>query len=177
VHHPGTGWPNYTPGHWVPFTSSIVSDNTQGYGGSILTQVRVKVILRPAVTQPACVGIGSPSGTHNQFFFFFLGNDVKTFAGFFVWVVLSDETMILQFTHRTATGSCQHCHSWVHIPRNLGPYISVSFGTGFPFCHLLRLAGLQYKHSNMPSQGEVRVMSSAGLRPGIDCADNVQQQV
>jgi hypothetical protein len=33
LYPPGTGWPRYTPRHWVPFTSPL---DSQGYGGDIL---------------------------------------------------------------------------------------------------------------------------------------------
>jgi hypothetical protein len=37
IYIPGTGWPSYTPGHWVPILSPLT--NSQGYGGSILTRL------------------------------------------------------------------------------------------------------------------------------------------
>jgi hypothetical protein len=33
----GTGWPSYTPGHWVPFLSPLTT--RRDYGGSILTRL------------------------------------------------------------------------------------------------------------------------------------------
>jgi hypothetical protein len=36
LYPPGTGWPSYTPGHWVPFLSSLTT--RRDYGGGILTR-------------------------------------------------------------------------------------------------------------------------------------------
>jgi hypothetical protein len=40
LYPPGTGWPSYTPGHWVPFQSPLTARGD--YGGGILTRVRAK---------------------------------------------------------------------------------------------------------------------------------------
>jgi hypothetical protein len=45
-----------------------------------------EVKLRPTVSRPVCLGVGLPSGTHDQNFFFCL-----TVAGFLMWGALSDE--------------------------------------------------------------------------------------
>jgi hypothetical protein len=36
LYPPRTGWPSYTPGHWVPFSSPLTT--RRDYGGSILTR-------------------------------------------------------------------------------------------------------------------------------------------
>jgi hypothetical protein len=73
LYPPGTGWPSYTPGHWVPFKSSLTTHNSQGYGGGILTltlcisfknmmvQSKVKVMLRPMASQSVCHGMSCHS--------------------------------------------------------------------------------------------------------------------
>jgi hypothetical protein len=37
LYPPATGWPSYTPRHWVPFSSSLTV--SQGYGGGIRTHL------------------------------------------------------------------------------------------------------------------------------------------
>jgi dolichyl-phosphate-mannose--protein O-mannosyl transferase len=56
------------------------SYDLQDYGGSILTHLhmgisigQVKIILGLMVSQSFCPDIRSPSGTRDQFFFFFYG--------------------------------------------------------------------------------------------------------
>jgi hypothetical protein len=90
----------------------------------------------------------------------------QTVAGLLMWSALSDERTGLPVT--IAAGPRQCSHSWVRVPRDSWPYITVSDsrfpqpggpglriyipqeqggpvispGTGFPFRRLLRLAGL-----------------------------------
>jgi hypothetical protein len=68
------------------------------------------------------------------------------------------EDGVCNFTR--ATRPCQRCHSRVHVPQNLRPYLTVSFETGFPFCRLLRLGVLRWRHSN-PSITQVINVTSA----------------
>jgi hypothetical protein len=75
LYPPGTGWPSYTPGHWVPFLSPLT---TRGdYGGSILTrlltgkleavlELELEFFLWPTVSRPVSLGIGPPFGTLEQ---------------------------------------------------------------------------------------------------------------
>jgi hypothetical protein len=65
-------WPSYTPGHWVPFLLPL--NDSQGYGGDILTRhkVKVKVILRSTISRPVCLDVRHQFGTRDQFFSFFL---------------------------------------------------------------------------------------------------------
>jgi hypothetical protein len=55
------------------------------------------------------------------------------------------------------TRPCEHYHSQVQVPQNLKPYLTVSSETGFPFCHLLWLTGLQWKYSNPPPHGIIYI--------------------
>jgi hypothetical protein len=48
----------------------------------------VEVNLRPTVSQPVCLGVGLPSGAHDQIFVFCL-----KIAGFLMCGTLSDERM------------------------------------------------------------------------------------
>jgi hypothetical protein len=81
LYPPGTGWPGYTPRHWVPFPSPLT--NSQGYGGSILT--RLHTGLRPIACQSQSQSYfatdgqsvssswcRAQSGTFDQRYYFFL---------------------------------------------------------------------------------------------------------
>jgi hypothetical protein len=74
------------------------------------------------------------------------------------------------------TGPCQRCHSLVQVPQNLIPYFTVSFETGFPFCRLLRLAGIRWRYSNPPPRGWLMSFSRPSVSlcsPGTDRIENV----
>jgi hypothetical protein len=81
------------------------------------------------------------------------GNYIQIFAVLLVWSNFSDERSGLLFTDTSATVPRQLCHSWVQFPQSLGPYLTVSFETGFPFCRVLWLTGLRWRYSNLPPHG------------------------
>jgi hypothetical protein len=41
LYPPGTGWPSYMPGHWVPFLSPLMT--RRDYGGGILTRLHMRI--------------------------------------------------------------------------------------------------------------------------------------
>jgi hypothetical protein len=55
-----------------------------------ISEVELKVTLRRTISQPVCLGVGLPSGAHDQIFVFCL-----TIAGFLLWSSLSDERMVI----------------------------------------------------------------------------------
>jgi hypothetical protein len=57
---------------------------------TIEVEVEVEVNLRPTVSRPVCLGVGLPSGVHDQIFVFCL-----TIAGFLMCGALSDERTVL----------------------------------------------------------------------------------
>jgi hypothetical protein len=65
LYPPGTGWPSYTPWHWVLFDSEV--------------EVEVEVNLRPTASRPVRLGIGPPSGTLDQ---------ILSCSSFFCWQLL-----------------------------------------------------------------------------------------
>jgi hypothetical protein len=73
----------------------------------------------------------------------------QTVAGLLMWGTLSDDWTGLSFT--TAAGPCQHSHSRVRVPSD---HILLSQIRDFHFRHLLRLAGLWWRYSTLPSYGE-----------------------
>jgi hypothetical protein len=61
LYPPGTRWPSYTPGHWVPFLSPLMIRGD--YGGGILTLLHTGKLA--GVTLPALLYVGKePSVNH-----------------------------------------------------------------------------------------------------------------
>jgi hypothetical protein len=90
----------------------------------------VELNLRPAVSRPVHLGAGPPFGAHDQILNF-LYSDIYLFlyVGCPLW-------------RDNGSVPCS-AHCWVQVLQNLRPNLTVSFETGFPFCRLLRLVGLQ----------------------------------
>jgi hypothetical protein len=86
--------------------------------------LKLKLKFRPTVGRPVCLGVGLSSGTHVQIFLSCVDTD-----GSVIYCTIPSE-------------SCQSSHSRVRVPQEQGGPVIPS-GTGFPFCHLLRLAGLR----------------------------------
>jgi hypothetical protein len=74
-----------------------------------LIKVKVKVILRPTVSRPVCLGTKYPSGAYDQILII-----VLTVAGLLIWGALSDEKTSLQFA--IATDPRQRSHFRVRVP-------------------------------------------------------------
>jgi hypothetical protein len=83
------------------------------------SQVKVKVMLRPTVSRPVCLGTKHPAGAYDQIFITFV-----TVTVLFLWGVLSDERSGLSFV--CATGPYQRSLSRVRVPWVLRPYFTVS---------------------------------------------------
>jgi hypothetical protein len=98
------------------------------------SQVRVKVTLRLTVSQSVSLGV-EPQDIYC----------CLTVRVLFLWSALSDERTGLSFVY--AAGPCQFSLSRVQV---LGTQI-----WDFPFRHLLRLAGTQWKYSTPPPHGVV----------------------
>jgi hypothetical protein len=130
----------------------------------------VKVMLRPTVSRPVCLGVTPPIRAPTPDLYY-----CQTVAGL-TWGALSDERTGLSFT--IAAGPRQRSHSrvwvlldsWPHFivsdsrlpqPGGPGPRIYIPQeqggpvippGTGLSFRRLLRLAGLRWRYSNPPPQ-------------------------
>jgi hypothetical protein len=79
---------------------------------------------------------------------------IVIFAIYSVSSGFSDERTDLLFSHTNVTRPCQRCQSRVEVAQNLRPYVTLSFETGFPFCRLLRLAGLRWEYCTRLHTGE-----------------------
>jgi hypothetical protein len=177
VYPPGTGWLSYTP-QTLGYLH-FVSYDSQGYSG-IRTQFhpgteRLKLKLNYE-RWSVSLGVRHPSGTRDQFFFlleiFFRQLRVCYFVApsltrgrvcnLMLLLVLAsafplgseprgtqDHILLSQFLRLPQPGDPG---SRIYIPQEQGGSV-ISPGTGFPFCHLLRLAGLRRRYSNPPPHG------------------------
>jgi hypothetical protein len=64
LYPPGTGWPSYNPGHWVPFLSPLTT--RRDYGESILTRLHTGYSLKQPTVLPIPSRYG-PSRKHRSF--------------------------------------------------------------------------------------------------------------
>jgi hypothetical protein len=63
LYPPGTGWPSYTPRHWVPFSSPPRFKTS--------SQIQVKVTLRLTVTQSVSLGVEPHPGLMTRYLLLF----------------------------------------------------------------------------------------------------------
>jgi hypothetical protein len=132
----------------------------------IKVEVEIEVNLRLTVNRPVFRGVRRPSGTRDQFFFLLQIFFRQLRLCYFIAPSLT-RGQVYNLLYNS--GPCQSSHSWVEVPQNSQPYFTVSSetpptwmarfqylyipqeqdgpvippGTGFPFCRLLRLAGLR----------------------------------
>jgi hypothetical protein len=93
----GTGWPSYTPGHWVPFPSPRTTRR------AVRRHIHeVEVTLRLTVSQSVRLGVDPTLGLVTRYYFL-SGFCLKT-AVLFLWGALSDERTGLQFAVRSLNG-------------------------------------------------------------------------
>jgi hypothetical protein len=139
----------------------------------LATEVEDEVNLRPTVSRPVCLGVGHPSGTRDKFFFpfeiFFRQLRVYYFVApsltrgrvcnllYNCFWALPEQSLLGQSSAELKAIFYSH----LRLPQPGGPgpriYIPQEQGgpvvppdTGFPFCRLLRLSGLQWRYSIPP---------------------------
>jgi hypothetical protein len=139
-----------------------------------VSEVEVEVNLRPTLSRPVCLGVRRQSGTCDQFFFLLEISFRQLRVCYFVAPSLTRGRvcnllvqLLLGLARAVTLGpksSRTHDHillSHLRLPQPGGPspriYILqeqgvtvIPPGTGFPFCHLLRLAGQRWRYSNPP---------------------------
>jgi hypothetical protein len=140
-------------------------------------EVEVEVNLPPTVSRPVCLGVRYPSGARDQFFFLLKISFRQLRVYYFVVPSLTRGRVcnllyncFWALPERSLLGQSRaeltpifYCLIWdfhnlegqVSIfisPKNrVAPVIAP--GTGFPFCCLLRLAGLRWRYSVPPPHG------------------------
>jgi hypothetical protein len=162
----------------------MASSMPQRESGSRITCTEVEVNLRPTVSRPICPGVRRPSRTRDQFVFLLEISFRQLRVCYFVKPSLTRGRvcnllvqLLLDLARAATLGSKSrrtHGHillSHLRLPQPIGPgfriyeYTSQEQGgpvvpprTGFHFCRLLRLAGLQWWYSNPPPHGYYRMM-------------------
>jgi hypothetical protein len=158
--------------------------------------VEVAVNLRPTFSRPVCPGVRRPSGTRDQFFFLLEISFRQLRLCYFVAPSLTRGRvcnllvqLLLGLARAVTLGSKSrrtHGHillSHLRLPQPGGPGPRIYTpqerggpvmppGTGFPFCRLLRLAGLRWRYSNPPPHGlRSRISFKCCLKHAVDNAD------
>jgi hypothetical protein len=125
----------------------------------LLFQAQVQVILLPTVSRPVCLGVGTPYGAHDQIFIT-VGHLRSSCCGApsltrgRVCNFLVQFAVTLGSKSRRTHNYILLSHSRLPQPGGLGPCIYLSQKQGgpvmppstvFPFCRLLRLAGLRWR--------------------------------
>jgi hypothetical protein len=150
-----TGWPSYTPRHWVPFSSPptprratveiFKPASTRGCCSSGILQIKVKVTLRLTVCQSVSLGVEPHLWPMTRYLLpfdsyglVFLGRLLLREGGSVIYKCCWPST-VHSFTDTSPVGLA----TIFYCPR---------FETSF--CRLLRLAGLRWRYSAPPPHGK-----------------------
>jgi hypothetical protein len=135
-----------------------------------IVYVGVEVILRPAVSRPVCLRVGHPYRACDQFFII-VGHLHVSCCGAPSLTRIQVSNLLVQFAASFRFKSRRtHYHillshlrlpqrgglgSRIYIPQEQGGSV-IPPDTGFPFCRLLRLAGLRWRYSSPPPHGGMK---------------------
>jgi hypothetical protein len=106
------------------------------------------LILRPTVSRPICLGIKHPFGAYDQIFI-----TVRQ-----LWVRWCGALSMTTLSFTIAAGPRQRLHSRSES-RGTRDNILLSQIRDFPFCRLLRLAGLRWRYWTRPPHGTEKTES------------------
>jgi hypothetical protein len=109
------GLPNWKS-TMLPVMTGSVSDATE-LRVLLVAKVKVKVMLRPTISRPVCLGFKNPSGAYDQIFVTVRQLRV-CWCGAFSLSLAEERTGLL---FAIADGPRQSSHFWVRVPQDLWP--------------------------------------------------------
>jgi hypothetical protein len=113
----GSEFYDWVYGHCFTITAAHILNSF--WRTSDWIEFKVKVMLRPTVSRPVCLGIKHPPGAYDHIFI-----TVRQLRVCWCGGALSDERTDLPFT--IAAGPHQRSHSRVRDPRDSQPYFTLS---------------------------------------------------
>jgi hypothetical protein len=141
------------------------SYDSQGYGGSIITRFVVEVRLRPTVSRPVCLVVGSSLGAHDQSlpFLLFVCIFLDSKLGYSLW--WEDGSVICIAVNLWPRSLRTHNHTLLSYsrlaqlyPRTLGSVSVASYNS----------QRLRWKYSCQPLHGETVFKVKGILRPTVN---------